>query len=79
MYLDYHWTAFHGDSIYADGSDLRPTPTAFPSNWTGLNSSSEVDRLKGKLLIIMGAPNAYTAARTIAFLKAGLEGPSANN
>jgi dipeptidyl-peptidase-4 len=55
MYLDYHWTAFQGDPLYADGSNLRPTATAFPSNWAGLDSSIEVDRLKGKLLIIMGA------------------------
>ena len=55
MYLDYHWTAFQGDPIYANGSNQRTTPTEFPSNWGGLNSSPEAEHLQGKLLIIMGA------------------------
>jgi dipeptidyl-peptidase 4 len=55
MYLDYHWTAFQGDPIYADGSNHRTTASEFPSNWNGLDNSPEAERLQGKLLIIMGA------------------------
>jgi dipeptidyl-peptidase 4 len=71
MYLDYHWTAFQGDPVYADGSNRRTTPTDFPTNWTGLNNSPEADRLRGKLLIIMGAldENAL-AGSTMQFINA---------
>lgn len=54
MYLDYHWNAFQGEPVYANGSHLRPGPTDFPINWKGLDSSVEANRLNGKLLIVMG-------------------------
>lgn len=55
MYLDYHWTAFQGTPVYKDGSPLRTSPLEIPSNWTKLDSDAQVDRLKGKLLLIVGA------------------------
>jgi dipeptidyl aminopeptidase/acylaminoacyl peptidase len=54
MYADYHLSAFQGTPRYADGSALRPSPLAIPENWAKLNSDAEVDRLKGKLLMIVG-------------------------
>jgi dipeptidyl aminopeptidase/acylaminoacyl peptidase len=54
MYLDYHWYAFQGAPLYKGGSSLRTSPLELPTNWTALDSDSQVDRLKGKLLMIVG-------------------------
>jgi dipeptidyl aminopeptidase/acylaminoacyl peptidase len=55
MYLDYHWYAFQGAPRYKDGALLRTSPLEIPENWTPLDSIAQVDRLKGKLLMIVGA------------------------
>ncbi|UCC40406.1 MAG: DPP IV N-terminal domain-containing protein [Candidatus Aminicenantes bacterium] len=54
MYLDYHWTAFHGRPKYSDGTELRPTPTEVPENYVNADGRQQVENLKGKLLIMMG-------------------------
>jgi hypothetical protein len=54
MYLDYHATAMHGRPIYQDGSELRQSPTEVPRNWNVLDGRQQADRLKGKLLVVMG-------------------------
>jgi dipeptidyl aminopeptidase/acylaminoacyl peptidase len=54
MYLDYHATAMHGRPIYQDGSELRTNPTEVPRNWNVLDGRQQADRLKGKLLVVMG-------------------------
>jgi len=54
MYLDYHWTAFHGRPQYSDGTQLRPHPTEVPENYMNADGRQQVDNLKGKLLIMMG-------------------------
>ncbi len=54
MYLDYHATAMHGRPIYDDGSERRPTPTAVPRTWNVIDGRQQADRLRGKLLVIMG-------------------------
>ena len=55
MYLDYHWSAFQGTPVYSGGSLLRTRSLEVPINWTSLDSTAQVDRLKGKLLMIAGA------------------------
>jgi len=54
MYLDYHQTAFQGEPIYSDGTDLRPTPTEIPRNYNAGDGRQQAERLDGKLLVIMG-------------------------
>jgi dipeptidyl-peptidase 4 len=54
MYLDYHWTAFHGRPVYSDGSELRPHPDEVAANYQSLDGSAQASRLKGKLLIQLG-------------------------
>jgi dipeptidyl aminopeptidase/acylaminoacyl peptidase len=54
LYLDYHWSAMHGPPVYADGSARRGSPTEVPSNWNVLDGRQQADRLKGKLLVILG-------------------------
>jgi len=54
MYLDYHATAMHGRPIYQDGSELRSSATEVPLNWNVLDGRQQADRLKGKLLVVMG-------------------------
>ncbi|WP_129778316.1 S9 family peptidase [Peristeroidobacter soli] len=54
MYLDYHWTTFQGRPVYSDGSELRPSPTEVPRNWTAADGRQQAARLRGKLLMIMG-------------------------
>jgi dipeptidyl aminopeptidase/acylaminoacyl peptidase len=55
MYPDYHWEAFHGRAVYADGSVRRPTATERPANYANADGSIQAERLKGKLLITLGA------------------------
>jgi len=55
MYLDYHWTAYQGTPMYKTGSRMRENPLDIPSNWTAMDSDAQVDRLKGKLMMIVGA------------------------
>ena len=54
MYLDYHWTAFHGRPRYSDGTEIRPTPTEVPQNYINADGRQQVNKLKGKLLLMMG-------------------------
>ncbi len=54
MYVDYHWSAFQGTPLYKNGSLLRTSPLEVPVNWTSLDSDSQIDRLKGKLLMLVG-------------------------
>ena len=54
QYLDYHWSAMHGRPVYSDGSELRPNPTEVPRNWNVLDGRQQADRLRGKLLVILG-------------------------
>jgi dipeptidyl aminopeptidase/acylaminoacyl peptidase len=54
MYLDYHWTAFHGRPKYSDGTELRPNPTEVPENYVNADGRQQVENLKGKLLIMLG-------------------------
>jgi len=53
MYPDYHWNAFHGKPVYADGSHRRPGPTDTPVNYENANGNLNATNLKGKLLIMM--------------------------
>ena len=55
MYADYHWSAFQGAPQYANGAAQRPGPKDVPQNWTSLDSVSQVDRLRGAVLMIIGA------------------------
>jgi dipeptidyl aminopeptidase/acylaminoacyl peptidase len=54
QYVDYHWTAMHGRPRYSDGSETRPSPTEVPGNWNVLDGRQQADRLRGKLLVILG-------------------------
>lgn len=55
MYADYHWSAFQGPPRYANGTSVRPTPDAVPTNWASMDSVAQVNRLRGPLLMIVGA------------------------
>ncbi len=55
MYVDYHWTAFQGEPRYANGTNRAADPADIPLNWQSLNANAEAERLRGKLLVIMGA------------------------
>ncbi len=55
MYADYHWSAFQGAPTYKAGSATRTSALEIPDNWKALDSDSQIDRLKGKLLMIVGA------------------------
>jgi dipeptidyl aminopeptidase/acylaminoacyl peptidase len=54
MYADFHWSAYQGQPIYADGTHRRTKPTEVASNWEALNASGQASRLQGKLLLQMG-------------------------
>lgn len=54
MYPDYHWFAYHGAPVYANGSGTRAEPADIPENYRNVNSAAQVDRLTGHLLLIMG-------------------------
>lgn len=54
MYHAPFLTATEGRAVYADGSFTRPTPTTVPTNFAAIDNNRQVDRLKGKLLMIMG-------------------------
>lgn len=54
MYPDIHWTGWHGKPDYGNGSDLRPDATAKPQNYTNMDATAQVERIKGPLLIIAG-------------------------
>ena len=47
-------TALEGPATYEDGSLIRPTPTAIPSNFARFDSARQLDRLEGRLLIVAG-------------------------
>jgi dipeptidyl-peptidase-4 len=52
LYQDYHWSAFHGAPVYADGSELQAEPTEIAANWASLDGRQQADQLQGKLLIL---------------------------
>lgn len=54
MYPDYHWTGWHGAPDYGDGRALRPEPTARPKNYENMDATRQVERLKGRLLVLAG-------------------------
>ncbi|MGH8446597.1 MAG: DPP IV N-terminal domain-containing protein [Solimonas sp.] len=54
MYPDYHWTGWQGVPDYGDGRCERPMPTARPLNYAAMDATLQVDRLKGRLLVIAG-------------------------
>lgn len=54
LYPDYHWEAFHGEALYEDESELKPTSASTPINWQNANAVEEAADLKGKLLILLG-------------------------
>jgi dipeptidyl aminopeptidase/acylaminoacyl peptidase len=54
MYPDYHWAAYHGEPVYEDGSDLRPSATTKPVNYDNADGSQQAANLQGKLLITLG-------------------------
>jgi dipeptidyl-peptidase-4 len=52
MYPDVHWTGWHGVPDYGDGCDVRPSATARPRNYENMDASLQVDRIKGRLLVL---------------------------
>lgn len=54
MYPDYHWTGWHGDPDFGDGSTLRTGQHTRPKNYESLDATQQVDRIKGPLLIVAG-------------------------
>jgi hypothetical protein len=54
MYPDFHWELFEGPPVYSNGSNLRPTPASKPANYAGIDGPAQVERLRGKLLIMLG-------------------------
>ncbi len=54
MYPDYHWESFHGEAIYSDETDRRPTPDARPVNYQNNDAVLQSGNLKGDLLLMLG-------------------------
>lgn len=54
MYLDYHWTSFQGRPSYSNGTELRPNATEVPRNWSAVDGRQQAERLKGRLLMVVG-------------------------
>src|SRR3546814_15573258 len=54
MYPDYHWTGWHGVPDYGDGCTVRPFTTARPRNYDNMDATLQIDRLRGRLLLIAG-------------------------
>ncbi len=54
MYPDYHWVAYHGRPVYADGGSLKQTATDKPVNYQNNDGSIQAANLEGKLLITLG-------------------------
>lgn len=54
MYPDFHWQAYQGEPVYADGGPLRTDPAAVPVNYEAVNANAQAARLEGRLLIIFG-------------------------
>lgn len=54
LYPDYHWEAYHGKVVYADGSSRRPNPTDRPVNFENNDGTIQAKNLRGKLLIMLG-------------------------
>jgi len=53
IYPDYHWFAFHGVPDF-DGSPNRPDNAAVPTNYEVLDATKQVDRITGRLLLVVG-------------------------
>ena len=74
MYADYHWSAFQGPPRYADGTSIRPGPKDVPINWTRLDSVAQVEKLRGSLLMIIGALDENVpAGSSLQFYQAALD------
>ncbi|HKY89483.1 MAG TPA: prolyl oligopeptidase family serine peptidase [Nevskiaceae bacterium] len=54
MYPDVHWTGWHGEPDYGDGSAERPDPKARPQNYASTDATQQVERIKNPLLIVAG-------------------------
>jgi pimeloyl-ACP methyl ester carboxylesterase len=67
-------TSVHGAPSYVGGGALRPVPNAVPENFEDVNSPAQVERINGKLLIIIGEQdeNVYPAS-TLQFFDAAVK------
>ena len=54
MYPDYHWEAFHGDAVYANGTPYYDDPAETPVNYRNNDSLVQAENLEGQLLIMLG-------------------------
>jgi dipeptidyl aminopeptidase/acylaminoacyl peptidase len=54
IYPDYHWAGWHGAPDYGDGLRERPSATARPLNYSDTDATLQIDRLKGRLLMVAG-------------------------
>jgi dipeptidyl-peptidase-4 len=54
IYQDYHWSAYQGAPVYADGSELQAEPVEIAGNWRSLDARQQATRLQGHLLIMLG-------------------------
>lgn len=58
MYPDYHWTGWHGVPRYdtADGSGTseRSDAKARPKNYENMDATTQVEKIKGQLLMLAG-------------------------
>ncbi len=54
MYPDYHWTGWHGEPDFGNGSALRTDECARPVNYASLDATQQVDRIRSPLLIVAG-------------------------
>ncbi len=52
IYQDYHWSAYQGAPVYADGSEFQSGPVEIAGNWVSLDGRQQAERLQGKLLIM---------------------------
>jgi dipeptidyl-peptidase-4 len=54
IYQDYHWSAYQGAPVYADGSEIQAEPVEIAGNWASLDARQQAARLQGNLLIMLG-------------------------
>jgi len=71
MYADYHWAAYHGRPVYADGGQRKTGATDKPVNYENNDGSVQAANLEGKLLIIFSElDEAVPPATTLAIVDA---------